>query len=478
MKNNTIENIKEYAESSQTIQEPSEQNYAEGVKVGWTLPAKWWNWLMNAFTKRFRETKATVDSMYEELSNLMWPLVPGENETNDQCSRRIFGRMSELSEQIDTNTGSISANTTAINTEKLARQSAIEQEQASRTQQDNVLDSKITDLSDTVNANTENISANTEAISNETAERKDEDTAIRSLITQTQAEIYNSIITHNIYRTDEIDWTTLFNDLKTKGCPTGLHIGDIVYTVNKYSNYKRFFLVVDINYFKNNIATQVGTAYYKPIKNHIVLMSLGITTTFFAGNDSARYLESTIYSKLKNKTSPYFQAVIAEIDSSLDGKDMRFYAPDVTQASGAQITSGPLALNCDIAQLIGADLQGIFNKSSALDYASSMLKYSHSVFNRQFKLFKEESFLAYRSAIRDALTITESGLPDITDMSIGSMSVISFPSGITGSTSILIADTSYPTTTDTTNAPKLAASYSTINSTLYYPEVYIVGERQ
>ena len=165
MKNNTIEDIKEYAKDSQTKQEPTEQNYAEGVKVGWTLPAKWWNWLMNAFTKRFRETKATVDSMYEELSNLMWPLVPGENETNDQCSRRIYGSISELSEQIDTNTGNISANATAINTEKEARKAAIEQEQTARSQQDGVLDSKINSLSSTVSTNTENISANTTAIS-------------------------------------------------------------------------------------------------------------------------------------------------------------------------------------------------------------------------------------------------------------------------------------------------------------------------
>ena len=157
MKNNTIEDIKEYAKDSQTSEEPTEQNYAEGVKVGWTLPAKWWNWLMNAFTKRFRETKATVDSMYEELSNLMWPLVPGENETNDQCSHRIYGRLSELSEQIATNTENISKNATAINTEKLARQNAIEQEQTSRTSQDEVLNNKINSLYSTVNTNTSEI---------------------------------------------------------------------------------------------------------------------------------------------------------------------------------------------------------------------------------------------------------------------------------------------------------------------------------
>jgi hypothetical protein len=423
MKNNTIEDIEEYAKDSQTTQKPTDQNYAEGVKVGWTLPAKWWNWLMNAFTKRFRETKATVDSMYEELSNLMWPLVPGENETNDQCKSRIQGSMSELSERISTNT--------------------------------------------------ENISANTTAISNETAARKSEDTAIRSLITQTQAEIYNSIITHNIYRTDEIGWTTLFNDLKNKGCPTGLHIGDIVYTVNSYNNSKRYFLVVDINYFKNMVLVNKA-----PINNHIVLMSLANTLSRFSSDESnISYLQSEIYSKLKDKTSPYFQAVIAEIDSSLDSSEMYGCYPDLE--SGYNAKYGPLALHCDIAQLVGTDLQGLFYKSPLLENASLMLEYSHSVFNKQFKLFKEESFLAYRAALENALSTTsDSGLPDATDMTVGSMSGITFPPDFPESACMLCADTDFPSPTAINRAPLVTIRYQTLSSSMYYPEVYIVGHRQ
>jgi hypothetical protein len=480
MKNNTIEDIEEYAKDSQTTQKPTDQNYAEGVKVGWTLPAKWWNWLMNAFTKRFRETKATVDSMYEELSNLMWPLVPGENETNDQCKSRIQGSMSELSERISTNTENISANTTAISNETAARKSAIEQEQLARTQQDGVLDSKITSLNNTVSANTSkintntgNISANTTAISNETAARKSEDTAIRSLITQTQAEIYNSIITHNIYRTDEIGWTTLFNDLKNKGCPTGLHIGDIVYTVNSYNNSKRYFLVVDINYFKNMVLVNKA-----PINNHIVLMSLANTLSRFSSDESnTSYLQSEIYSKLKDKTSPYFQAVIAEIDSSLDSSEMYGCYPNLE--SGYDAKYGPLALHCDIAQLVGTDLQGLFYKSPLLEYASLMLKYSHSVFNKQFKLFKEESFLAYRAALKNALSTTsDSGLPDAADMTVGSMSGITFPPDFPESACMLCADADFPSTTAINRAPLVTIRYQTLRSSLYYPEVYIVGHRQ
>ena len=67
MKNNTIENITEYAKNATDIEEPSE--YATGVKVGWTAPAKWWNWLMNAFSKRLGEIYETVKSIHEEIKN-------------------------------------------------------------------------------------------------------------------------------------------------------------------------------------------------------------------------------------------------------------------------------------------------------------------------------------------------------------------------------------------------------------------------
>ena len=67
MKKNTIENITEYAKNATVIEEPAE--YSTGVKVGWTAPAKWWNWLMNAFSKRLGEIYETVKSMHEEIKN-------------------------------------------------------------------------------------------------------------------------------------------------------------------------------------------------------------------------------------------------------------------------------------------------------------------------------------------------------------------------------------------------------------------------
>lgn len=468
MKNNTIEDIKEYAKDSQTKQEPTEQNYAEGVKVGWTLPAKWWNWLMNAFTKRFRETKATVDSMYEELSNLMWPFVPGENETNDQCKRRIHGSMSELSEQIDTNTGNISANATAINTEKQARISAIEQEQIARTNQDNVLDGKITSLSGTVSANTSKIEENTTAITNETAARKAEDTAIRSLITQTQAEIYNSIITHNIYRTDEVDWTTLFNDLKNKGCPTGLHIGDIVYTVNSYNGQKCVFLVVDINYCRYMIDTRYNAGLEPLSHNHIILMSIeNLGRTY---GSEANYASSNIYSQLKNPSNPFTNAITNEIDPKFLDNSIRAivqYSPDDIAYLDIPIP----ACNCSIAQLIGMDLQGLTDISGDI---ATYFSFAHAnSFNRQFKLFKEEGFLTYRNALQKTRAIYSSE-PVPFRISIFSMNVSKDSiNSNTYSLGTKVAS-SYGSNTELYSAVSLyEASLSDIG---YYPEFYILGK--
>ena len=586
MKNNTIEDIKEYAKDSQTSEEPTEQNYAEGVKVGWTLPAKWWNWLMNAFTKRFRETKATVDSMYEELSNLMWPLVPGENETNDQCSHRIYGSLSELSEQIGTNTENISKNAAAINTEKLARQNAIEQEQISRTQQDNVLDSKISSLYSTVNTNTESISANTEAINalsntvntntenisknatainteklarqnaieQEQTSRTSQDNVLDSkisslystvntntenisknataisalsntvntntenisknasainteklarqnaieqeqtsrtsqdeflnrkinslytLITQTQTEIYNSIITHNIYRTDEVDWTTLFNDLKTKGCPTGLHIGDIVYTVNSYDGHYCAFLVVDINYFKGLVRTIVritSSQYYtKPLDyNHIVLLSLGNKLTAYASSDVGTYPESTVY---KNLNGPFCTAIRSEILSSYS--DAIYSARILSNGSVGDSRQLPgNSCNASLCQLVGPEVQLMIPSNSSFSPADSK-RIHYNDFQRQFKLFKEKGFLEYGYRIFDVPVNLGATPQRLTSANIGVLDIASntdvFAIFLSGDNSNLPSGVKPALSTFVKTIPKKGAE----GTTSYFPEFFIVGD--
>ena len=70
MKENTIENIGEYAVDETVVKEmPTGVKYTSGVQVGWTAPAKWWNALWGAVTKRLGEIFTTVQSIHEEIKN-------------------------------------------------------------------------------------------------------------------------------------------------------------------------------------------------------------------------------------------------------------------------------------------------------------------------------------------------------------------------------------------------------------------------
>lgn len=65
----TQENITEYASEAQTIQEPTGTDYTQGVRVGKTIPAKWWNWLFKGATRRLGQSRADAQSMLTELQN-------------------------------------------------------------------------------------------------------------------------------------------------------------------------------------------------------------------------------------------------------------------------------------------------------------------------------------------------------------------------------------------------------------------------
>lgn len=69
MKLNSIEDIQEYGISSTVKEIPDDDNYRGGVIPGYTAPAKWWNWLFGAVTKRLNEVYTTVTSMYNEILN-------------------------------------------------------------------------------------------------------------------------------------------------------------------------------------------------------------------------------------------------------------------------------------------------------------------------------------------------------------------------------------------------------------------------
>ena len=63
------ETIDEYAGSAQTIDQPLGTDWTQGVRVGKTIPAKWWNWLLNAVTKRLGQAKTDSNNMLTELKN-------------------------------------------------------------------------------------------------------------------------------------------------------------------------------------------------------------------------------------------------------------------------------------------------------------------------------------------------------------------------------------------------------------------------
>ena len=67
--NLTQETINQYATDAQSIDEPLGTDWTKGVSVGRTIPAKWWNWLFSAITKRLGQAKADSNSMLAELKN-------------------------------------------------------------------------------------------------------------------------------------------------------------------------------------------------------------------------------------------------------------------------------------------------------------------------------------------------------------------------------------------------------------------------
>lgn len=65
------EELTQYASDAQTIQQPQGTDYSQGVKAGRTIPAKWWNWLFSASTKRIVQARSDADNMLTELKNVV-----------------------------------------------------------------------------------------------------------------------------------------------------------------------------------------------------------------------------------------------------------------------------------------------------------------------------------------------------------------------------------------------------------------------
>ena len=67
--NLTQETINQYATDAQSIDEPLGTDWTQGVAVGRTIPAKWWNWLFSAVTTRINQAKTDTNNILTELKN-------------------------------------------------------------------------------------------------------------------------------------------------------------------------------------------------------------------------------------------------------------------------------------------------------------------------------------------------------------------------------------------------------------------------
>jgi len=82
--------IAEYASDALTTQKPEGTDYSQGVRVGRTIPAKWWNWLFNAVTKRLIQSNADAQDMLTEMQNTVTDAGLTLDSTDDtQLSQAI-----------------------------------------------------------------------------------------------------------------------------------------------------------------------------------------------------------------------------------------------------------------------------------------------------------------------------------------------------------------------------------------------------
>lgn len=94
MKENTTKDIDVYSKESTVIERP--ESYNIGVKVGWTAPAKWWNWLFNACTIRLKELFNTTTSIHNEIKNAVGGTLDPESDT--QLKDRLEQMKKELAD--------------------------------------------------------------------------------------------------------------------------------------------------------------------------------------------------------------------------------------------------------------------------------------------------------------------------------------------------------------------------------------------
>lgn len=81
---------------------PGSPYYADGVEVGYTAPAKWWNWLWNHISAWLKDSKADKESMRAEALNVLSEASITPSSTDEhQLSKGINGIAYDTAERYD-----------------------------------------------------------------------------------------------------------------------------------------------------------------------------------------------------------------------------------------------------------------------------------------------------------------------------------------------------------------------------------------
>ena len=110
MKENTTKDMDVYSNDSTVIERP--ESYNIGVKVGWTAPAKWWNWLFKNVTERLKDIFVTTTSIHNEIKNAVGGTLDPESDT------QLKDKLEQMKKELADMTAQVSANLTALEATK------------------------------------------------------------------------------------------------------------------------------------------------------------------------------------------------------------------------------------------------------------------------------------------------------------------------------------------------------------------------
>ena len=110
MKENTTKDIDVYSKDSTVIERP--ESYNIGVKVGWTAPAKWWNWLFKNVTERLKDIFVTTTSIHNEIKNAVGGTLDPESDS------QLKDKLEQMKKDLEGMTAQVQANLAALEATK------------------------------------------------------------------------------------------------------------------------------------------------------------------------------------------------------------------------------------------------------------------------------------------------------------------------------------------------------------------------